>query len=225
MLIIRILVLLFFSVTVQSEVPYIFSNGSPANASQVNANFAALAKRIDLLELQIADLRSTNVAGHTYKIEISTTAVSRFDSDSQNSASVPGFWNVDLYVDNFTLSFNDNTQQTATLKVDLDAGGDLWQDGSLRFSDDGDTEEDISDLVFYWSQTGRTVSLSESIGGESVLTMSVTDGASALHNIGAEKKRNHDTGSNSCGNGFQRCYGDEFESSVLIGTRISMREY
>lgn len=220
------LLLLFLSVSAHGEVPYVFSDGTKASASEVNANFAAVMKRIDLLESQIAELRSSNVAGHTYKVEISTTAVSRFDSDSQNSASDPGFWNIDLYVDNFTISFNDDDSQTATLKVDSEDGADLWQDGSIRFSDERSTEDniDIGEVSFYWSQTGATVVLSENIGGESVLTMSVTDGASALHSIVAEQKRNHDTRSDSCGNGFQRCYGDEFESSVLIGTRISMEE-
>ena len=223
MLKIQSLLLLFLSVSVQSEVPYVFSDGTKASASEVNANFAALTQRIDALSAEISKLQSTDVAGYTYKIEISTTALSRFDSDAQNSASDPGFWNVDIYVEKYTVSFNNDAAQTATVKTDVDIGGDLWQDGSLRFFDENEMEEnnEIGEEVLYWSQTGRAVSLSETIGGESILNMRVADGASELYSIFAEQQRNNDTGSDSCGNGFQRCYGDEFESSILIGTRIS----
>ena len=222
MLLMRVFILLFLSTSARSEVPYVFSDGTQASAPQVNANFAAVMDRIETLELEIAELRSVSVVGHTYKLEISTTAVSRFDSDPQNAASDPGFWNIDLYVEKYTLTFNADAQQTATLQVDYDEGGDLWQDGSLRFSDEGNTDEDrdVGTLVLYWSQTGTSISLSETMGGESILNMRVTDGASALYGIDAEQKRNHDTGSDSCGNGSQRCYGDEFESSILIGTRM-----
>lgn len=217
------LLLLFLSVSAQSEVPYVFSDGTKASALEVNANFAALTQRIEALSAEISKLQSTDVAGYTYKIEISTTALQRFDSDAQNSASDPGFWNIDIYVEKYTLSFNNDAAQTATLKTNVDVGGDLWQDGSLRFSHENELEEDndIGEEVLYWSQTGRVISLSETIGGESILNMRVADGASELYSIFAEQQRNNYTGSDSCGNGFQQCYGDEFESSIVIGTRIS----
>ncbi len=212
--------LLFLSALAQSQVPYVFSDGTPAYASEVNANFAALNQRLDVLEEEITGLKSSNVAGHTYKLEISTTAVSRFDTDPSNSASDPGFWNIDLFIEKYTLKFNDDAEQTAILETEEDRGGDLWQDGSLHFIQ---YQEDGIE-VFYWTQKGNSVSLSETPGGSSLISMYVVDGASALYSIFSEQKINNDTGNDSCGNGTQRCYGDEFQNSTAIGVRTIASE-
>ena len=209
--------LLFLPGLAHSQVPYIFSDGTPAYASEVNANFAALNQRLDVLEEEIAGLKSSNVAGHTYKLEISTTAVSRFDADPQNSASDPGFWNIDLYIEKYTLKFNDDAEHTAILETEEDRGGDLWQDGSLHFTQ---FEEDGRE-VLYWTQKGSSVSLSETPGGSSLISMHVVKGASTLYSIFSEQKTNYNTGSDSCGDGTQTCYGDEFENSTVIAIRTN----
>jgi|GEM_PF-4168785 hypothetical protein len=221
-LMLKLLVLIVLSLPAgaQSQVPHIFSDGTPAHASDVNANFAALSQRIDALEVEIARLNSSNVAGHTYNVEISTTAISRFDADPQNSASDPGFWNIDLYSEKYTLKFNDNVEKTAILKTKEDRGGDLRPDGSLLFAE----EPSGTEAVYYWTQTGSSISLSETPSGNSIVSMYVEDGASTLQSIFSEQKINNDTGSDSCGNGTERCYGDEFQSSILIGIRTIANE-
>jgi len=212
-----LLALISLSVSAKSQVPHVFSDGTPAHASEVNANFEALTKRLDELESEIKALKSLNVAGHTYKLEISTTAVSRFDADPQNSASDPGFWNIDIYIEKYTLKFNDDAEHTAILETEEDRGGDLWQDGSLHFTQ----FEENGREVLYWTQKGSSVSLSETPGGSSVISMHIVSGASALYSIFSEQKNNHKSGSNSCGNGTQTCYGDEFENSTVIAIRTS----
>lgn len=212
-----IFLLLSASVSAKSQVPYVFSDGTPAYASEVNANFEALTKRLNELESEINDLKSLNVAGNTYNLEISTTSIQKFDADSQNSASDSGFWNIDLYVEKYSLKLNDDVEQTATLKTLEDRTGELWQDGSMHFT------QFLEDAVLYWTQSGRSVSLSETPGGSSIIKMNVADGASGLYSIFSEQQINSDTGNDSCGNGSQRCYGDEFEHSTAIGIRINQR--
>lgn len=207
-------------------VPNTFVQGTNAVAEDVNANFQALAAAIDesnsriaALEAQLEKASSVDVTGFSYAVQSSSVELSRFDADPNNTPQDPGFWNIDLYVENFSLTFNDDVDQTATLEFESEFNGDLWEDGTLRFSQD--TVPGTETL--YWSQTGNKVAVAETLGGEPVAEFVVTEGAGVIYSADQEMVEN-EAGSPSCGDGTQTCYGDYFDSGALLGIRQSVAQ-
>lgn len=206
------------------SVPNTFVQGENAVAAEVNANFAALVQainesneRIADLEDQLEDAVSVNVAGSTYAVQSSALELQRFDADPNNSPENNGTWNIELYSEKFSLSFNDDANQTVDYEFESELMADLWEGGSIYI--DEDTESDSEQL--YWTQDGNKVALSESLGGDVVVEFIVAEGAGVIYALDVEIEENDDTNSPTCGNGTQTCYGDYFDSGTLMGIRQS----
>ncbi|KZY34043.1 hypothetical protein A3730_16995 [Alcanivorax sp. HI0044] len=204
-------------------VPNAFVQGTNAVADDVNANFQALAAAIDesnsriaALEEQLEKASSVDVAGLSYAVQSSSVELQKYDADPNNASEDPGFWNIDLYVEKFLLTFNDDANQTVDLDFESEFKGDLWEDGTMRF--DVDTTPGSEQL--FWAQDGNKLTLSETLGGEVVVEFIVTEGAGVIYALDAEFEEN-DPGSPTCGDGTQTCYGDFFDSGTLMGIRQS----
>ena len=115
----RVALLLFLApfAFAQTQVPNVFEDGQPAKAAEVNANFAALLERISALESQLEEQQILSVANKTYRLHFWSTRVERFDANPQNSSTESGFWNVDLENGEYSLTFNNDADRTASLEV------------------------------------------------------------------------------------------------------------
>ncbi len=87
--------LLVSSVSVFAAVPYTFTNGTPANASEINANFAALQAQIDALQ---AGPTMASLAG-TYKLYEMATEATDGGAGSYSIQSETGVGTVTLNAD------------------------------------------------------------------------------------------------------------------------------
>ena len=200
----------------QTQVPNVFEDGQPAKAAEVNANFDALLERISALEAQLGQQQTLSVANKTYRLHFWSTRVERFDADPANLSTESGFWNVDLENGEYTLTFNSDVNRTASLEVKKDTIGDLYADGSLHI--DSETSGEIE--ILFWTQNADVVSLAETLGGETIVRLSVVEGAAVIFSADSNLESNTDTGSDSCGNGSERCFGDSYKSVTYFGLKI-----
>ena len=205
------------------SVPNTFTQGENAVAAEVNANFGALVaaieesnSRIAALEEKLEKASSVDVAGLTYAVQSSSVELQKYDADPNNTSEDPGFWNIDLYVEKFSLTFNDDVNKTVDLDSEIEFKGDLWEDSTMRF--DVDTTAGSEQL--FWTQDGNKLALSETLGGDVVVEFIVTEGAGVIYATDAEFEEN-DPGDPTCGDGTQTCYGDFFDSGTLMGIRQS----
>jgi len=200
----------------QTQVPNVFEDGQPAKAAEVNANFDALLERISALESQLEEQQILSVANKTYRLHFWSTRVERFDANPQNSSTESGFWNVDLENGEYSLTFNNDADRTASLEVIKDTTGDLYADGSLHLNSEvaGEIE------TLFWTQNADVVSLAETLGGVPIARLSVVEGATVIFSSASDVKLNADTGNDSCGNGSERCYGDSYKNLMYFGLKI-----
>lgn len=93
--------------TAVTPLPYTFSNGTSADANQVNENFTALAARIDVLEAQLSGTTSPGVAGRTYDLTSMSWTLQRYDAfPSDAGTSSDGFWNSEIGREVFRATFS-----------------------------------------------------------------------------------------------------------------------
>jgi len=105
-----------------AAVPFTFSNGQPANAVEVNANFGALVTAIDALAARVDALESTTTASlaGTYdyfevKVDVDNTGPNSYSMAGGGSSgtvvlNADGTGSVNLTTEYRQLTFNDQTE-------------------------------------------------------------------------------------------------------------------
>ncbi|WP_290523304.1 hypothetical protein [Alcanivorax sp.] len=203
------------------SVPNTFTQGENAVAAEVNANFGALVtaieesnSRIAALEEQLDSATSLEVVGSSYTIQTSRVTLQRIDDDGSNSSAEVATHGaeIDLSTEQFSLTFNEDAEKTATLEFESEFQGDIDFSGRLELEQDVAPETE----TLYWSQEGNVLQVSESFNGSPVVTFVVAEGAAIIYAVDKESVVNENTGF-SCG--ANPCFEDYFTSDTLLGIR------